>query len=175
MTTSTNVSGALAKGIAMSGIRKTVMLAAITGALIGAPMMLSTATAHADTVNWDAIAKCESAGNWASNTGNGHFGGLQFKQATWTANGGLGSPASASRAEQIRVAENVLRTQGIGAWPKCGTYAGSPVTAMPTYSASQPTPTGCQGMSSLFGINLQLFCTTISAPVQTILGTVPTR
>ena len=94
--------------------------------------MLSTATAHADTVNWDAIAKCESGGNWATNTGNGHFGGLQFKQATWTANGGIGSPANASRADQIRVAENVLRTQGLGAWPKCGAYAGSPMTTPTT-------------------------------------------
>ena len=40
--------------------------------------------------------------------------------STWRANGGSGSPHQASRAEQIRVAENVLRTQGIGAWPVCG-------------------------------------------------------
>src|ERR1700756_4316926 len=167
MTTSTNVSGALAKGTAVMGIRRTITMAAITGALVGAPMMLSTATAHADTVNWDAIAQCETGGNWASNTGNGAFGGLQFKQATWTSNGGLGSPATASRQEQIRVAENVLRTQGLGAWPKCGAYAGGP--AMPTTSSAQ-TSRGCQGMSPLFGINLQLLCTTITAPVQTILG-----
>jgi resuscitation-promoting factor RpfC len=150
------------------GIRGTVTMAAVTGAVVGAPMMLSTATAHADTVNWDAIAQCESGGNWASNGG----GGLQFKQATWSANGGFGSPATASREQQIRVAENVLRTQGIGAWPKCGAYAGSPTTPA-TWSA--PTSTGCQGMSSLFGINLQLLCTTITAPVQTILGAAPTR
>ena len=92
------------------GIRKTFTMAAITGVLAGAPLMPATATAHADTVNWDAIAQCESGGNWASNTGNGTFGGLQFKQATWTANGGFGSPATASRDEQIRVAENVLRS-----------------------------------------------------------------
>ena len=111
----------------MLGIHRTITMAAITGALAGAPMLLATATAHADTVNWDAIAQCESGGNWATNTGNGAYGGLQFKQATWTANGGFGSPATASRDEQIRVAENVLRTQGLGAWPKCGSYAGGPV------------------------------------------------
>ena len=160
----------------MMGIRKTVTMAAITGAFVGLPIMLSTAaTADADTVNWDAIAQCESGGNWRSNTGNGHFGGLQFKQATWTANGGVGSPANASRAEQIRVAENVLRTQGIGAWPKCGAYAGSPVTSMPTNSTPAPASTGCQGMRSLFGINLKLLCTTISAPVQTVMAAAPTR
>ncbi|MCV7401350.1 transglycosylase family protein [Mycobacterium fragae] len=75
---------------------------------------------QAYSVNWDAIAQCESGGNWSINTGNGFVGGLQFTPSTWHANGGSGSPASASREEQIRVAENVLRTQGIGAWPVCG-------------------------------------------------------
>ena len=70
--------------------------------------------------NWDAIAQCESGGNWAINTGNGFYGGLQFTLSTWYANGGTGMPNQASRQEQIRVAENVLHTQGIGAWPVCG-------------------------------------------------------
>lgn len=72
------------------------------------------------SVNWDAIAQCESGGNWSISTGNGFSGGLQFTSSTWHANGGSGSPANASREEQIRVAENVLRSQGIGAWPVCG-------------------------------------------------------
>ena len=153
-------------------IRRTVAMAAVASALVWAPVMLSTATAQADTVNWDAIAQCESGGNWASDTGNGHYGGLQFSQATWTANGGLGSPATASRGEQIRVAENVLRTQGLGAWPRCGAYSGGP--SMPaTWSA--PMSPGCQSVPGVLGINLRLFCTTITAPVQTILGVVPIR
>jgi hypothetical protein len=72
------------------------------------------------SVNWDAIAQCESGGNWGISTGNGFSGGLQFTSSTWHANGGSGSPANASREEQIRVAENVLHTQGIHAWPVCG-------------------------------------------------------
>jgi resuscitation-promoting factor RpfE len=72
------------------------------------------------SVNWDAIAQCESGGNWGISTGNGFSGGLQFTAGTWRANGGSGSPNSASREEQIRVAENVLHSQGIGAWPVCG-------------------------------------------------------
>jgi resuscitation-promoting factor RpfE len=72
------------------------------------------------SVNWDAIAQCESGGNWGISTGNGFSGGLQFTSSTWHANGGSGSPAYASREEQIRVAENVLHSQGIGAWPVCG-------------------------------------------------------
>lgn len=75
---------------------------------------------RAYSVNWDAIAQCESGGNWSINTGNGYSGGLQFTSGTWHANGGAGSAASASREEQIRVAENVLHSQGIGAWPVCG-------------------------------------------------------
>ena len=92
----------------------------LAGAMISAPVALGVAVASADSVNWDAIAACESGGNWAINTGNGYFGGLQFSPSTWSANGGAGMPNQASRAEQIRVAENVLRTQGIGAWPVCG-------------------------------------------------------
>lgn len=75
------------------------------------------------SVNWDAVARCESGGNWAINTGNGYYGGLQFSMGTWRANGGAGSPHSASKSEQIRVAENVLNRQGIGAWPVCGRRA----------------------------------------------------
>jgi hypothetical protein len=101
-------------------LRTTFTTAAITGGLLAAPVALSTATAHADSVNWDAIASCESGGDWSTSTGNGYHGGLQVTMSTWLANGGTGSPENASRAEQIRVAENVLGTQGRGAWPACG-------------------------------------------------------
>ncbi len=109
----------------LNHLRKTLArsfgMAAIGGAMVVAPMALGTGTASADSgVNWDAVARCESGGNWAINTGNGYYGGLQFTMGTWRANGGSGSPHMASREEQIRVAENVLRTQGIGAWPVCG-------------------------------------------------------
>jgi hypothetical protein len=76
-----------------------------------------------ESVNWDAIAQCESGGNWAINTGNGYSGGLQFTMGTWRANGGSGSPHNASRDQQIEVAENVLHTQGLRAWPVCGRRA----------------------------------------------------
>jgi len=96
----------------------------VAGAAIGVPLAFATAPAQADP-NWDAIAQCESGGNWGTNTGNGYYGGLQFTQGTWQANGGSGSPANASRGEQIRVAQNVLHSQGIGAWPVCGARGGS--------------------------------------------------
>ncbi|HEX5143011.1 MAG TPA: transglycosylase family protein [Mycobacterium sp.] len=112
-------------------IRKLAAAAALVGAFLIGLLAASgisgnAGTAHADTVNWDAIAQCESGGNWAINTGNGFYGGLQFSPATWASNGGLGNPAQASREEQIRVAENVMAKQGLGAWPKCGGQGGSP-------------------------------------------------
>jgi len=73
---------------------------------------------------WDRLAQCESGGNWAVNTGNGYSGGLQFSSGTWQANGGSGSASNASRAEQIRVAQRVLASQGWGAWPSCSARLG---------------------------------------------------
>jgi resuscitation-promoting factor RpfE len=85
-----------------------------------APPIEAPPAPKAYSVNWDAIAACESGGNWGISTGNGFSGGLQFTASTWRANGGAGSANGASREEQIRVAENVLHSQGIGAWPVCG-------------------------------------------------------
>jgi resuscitation-promoting factor RpfE len=105
----------------LKNIRKTFGLATIAGALVVAPLAMGAGTANADGgVNWDAVAACESGGNWHIATGNGYYGGLQFTLGTWRSNGGSGSPHQASRDEQIRVAENVLKSQGIKAWPVCG-------------------------------------------------------
>ncbi|MFD3506489.1 transglycosylase family protein [Nocardia sp. NPDC058666] len=107
-------------------------VAAIAGALVAAPFGLATGTASAASYNWDGVAQCESGGNWGINTGNGYYGGLQFSQSTWAANGGQGSAHNASKEEQIRVAENVLASQGVGAWPHCGQFLQS--------GASTPEP-----------------------------------
>lgn len=80
-------------------------------------------------VNWDAIAMCESSGDWAINTGNGFYGGLQFQQSTWEEFGGLAYALRAdlaTREQQIIVAERVLDVQGIGAWPTCGAHWNDP-------------------------------------------------
>ena len=73
--------------------------------------------------DWDAVARCESGGNWSINTGNGYYGGLQFSTSTWTGyGGGAYAPRAdlATREQQIAVAERVLAGQGKGAWPTCG-------------------------------------------------------
>lgn len=76
----------------------------------------------APTHNWDAVAQCESGGDWSIDTGNGFYGGLQFTLQTWRAFGGYGMPQYASKAFQIAVAERALNSQGRGAWPICGIY-----------------------------------------------------
>ena len=113
-----------------------------TAALVvgGAAAATLSMPAHAATeAQWDAVAQCESGGNWSTSTGNGFSGGLQFTASTWAANGGTGDPANASRAEQIRVAENVLATQGKGAWPVCGVGLGaaSPQQSTPAAQTQQ--------------------------------------
>ncbi|WP_433554242.1 transglycosylase family protein [Micromonospora zamorensis] len=112
------------------------------GAVTGAVALFGPAAPAQAAVNWDAIAKCESGGNWKINTGNGYYGGLQFSQGTWAGYGGKKYAARAdlaSRGEQIAVAEKVLDGQGIGAWPTCGKKGGSSggSTAKPSTKSTQ--------------------------------------
>jgi nucleoid-associated protein YgaU len=123
---------------AVSRLRTTVV-AGTTGPLALAALgtVVAPAAHAAPSVNWDAIAQCESSGNWAANTGNGFFGGLQFTQSTWKAFGGSGTPQHASREQQIAVAEKVLDGQGIGAWPVCGKHGSSGKTVSTSGSSSR--------------------------------------
>ncbi len=76
---------------------------------------------------WDSLAQCESGGNWAINTGNGYYGGLQFNLGTWRAYGGTGYPHQASRETQIAVATRLRdATGGYGSWPGCAAKLGLP-------------------------------------------------
>ncbi|MGJ6122185.1 transglycosylase family protein [Mycolicibacterium sp. Y3] len=97
---------------------------AVTGAVLGGGSLALAGHAGAATDGeWDQVARCESGGNWAINTGNGYQGGLQFSPGTWAGHGGGEyAPAAhmATKDEQIAVAERVLATQGKGAWPVCG-------------------------------------------------------
>lgn len=99
---------------------------AFTGAVIGGGGLTLAGAGHAGAATdgeWDQVARCESGGNWAINTGNGYHGGLQFSPSTWSSNGGGEfAPAAylATKEEQIAVAERVLASQGKGAWPSCG-------------------------------------------------------
>ncbi|MFF4435894.1 transglycosylase family protein [Streptomyces sp. HUAS 14-6] len=120
---------------------RAVALAGVTGAAVAAPLMAAGNASAATASQWDAVAQCESGGNWSINTGNGYFGGLQFSASTWAAYGGTAyAPQAnqASKAQQIAVAEKVLAAQGKGAWPVCGTG----LSSTPYNGSTGSTPTG---------------------------------
>ena len=78
----------------------------------------TAASAGGSQAQFEQLAQCESGGNWAINTGNGYYGGLQFNLGTWQAYGGSGLPSSASRETQIAIATKVRDASGgYGAWP----------------------------------------------------------
>jgi uncharacterized protein YabE (DUF348 family) len=93
---------------------------------IGTREVVTSNFASGSTV-WDRLAQCESGGNWAINTGNGYYGGLQFSLGTWQAYGGTGLPSEASRETQIAIATRVRDASGgYGAWPGCAASLGLP-------------------------------------------------
>lgn len=99
-------------------------LTALLCAVLLCQAILSVSSADAVSaskprVDWDAIAQCESSGNWRANTGNGHYGGLQFTQSSWKAAGGRRYAARAdlaTKSEQIATARRLAAIQGMGAW-----------------------------------------------------------
>lgn len=125
-------------------IKQAIITATVAAA--GAIAMITPAANAADTATWDALAQCESGGNWNINTGNGFYGGVQFTQQSWNGVGMSGSPASASKAEQIEAAERLLAVQGWGAWPACSAKLGLSGQANPTYTQpkSQAQPAAAQ-------------------------------
>ncbi|MFE3516831.1 transglycosylase family protein [Streptomyces sp. NPDC059166] len=101
-------------------------LAGVAGAAVAVPLMGATNASAASVDTWDAVAQCESGGNWSINTGNGYYGGLQFSASSWAAAGGTQYAARADLAtkdQQIAVAEKLLDMQGPGAW-SCASAGG---------------------------------------------------
>jgi resuscitation-promoting factor RpfA len=102
---------------------RTIARIAVAGVALGAPFAIAAAPAQASP-DWDAIAQCESGGNWSINTGNGYYGGLQFSESSWQAVGGSGLPHQHSREEQIKRGKILQSQQGWGAWPSCSAQLG---------------------------------------------------
>ncbi|MFE1410745.1 transglycosylase family protein [Streptomyces sp. NPDC058746] len=124
-------------------------LAGVAGAVVAAPLMAAGTASAATASEWDRVAQCESGGNWAINTGNGYYGGLQFSSSTWAAYGGKSyAPQAnqASKSQQIAIAEKVLKGQGKGAWPSCGvglsnsSYTGGGSTETPKTETKKAQP-----------------------------------
>lgn len=68
---------------------------------------------------WMPTYECEHGrGGWATNTGNGFYGGLQFDYGTWKANGGF---QFAPRADLATPQEQVLVASRLtyDGWPHC--------------------------------------------------------
>ena len=106
-------------------LRGAVMLGGAAAVSLGVLAAPASAAAPND---WDAVAQCESSGNWAINTGNGYYGGLQFSLSTWRAYGGPGYPHQQSRETQIAIATKVRDANGggYGSWPHCSQQLGLP-------------------------------------------------
>jgi LysM repeat protein len=121
----------------------------LVGALAATPLALATGTASA--TDWDAVAQCESSGNWHTDTGNGYGGGLQFTNSTWHAFGGSGEPEHASREQQIQVAEKVKGSQGMGAWPVCSKKAGQTSNKAGSSSSGSSSTKSASGSASSSG------------------------
>lgn len=110
-----------------SRINRASLTVTAGGAGMALPLMGTGTAEAADVDTWNKVAACESTNNWSINTGNGYYGGLQFKQSTWEAYGGTAYAPRADRAtkhQQIAVAEKVLKAQGPQAWPVCSERAG---------------------------------------------------
>ncbi|MGN0064804.1 MAG: transglycosylase family protein [Nocardioides sp.] len=110
-------------------VRKTVVTAKVLRepvaeiVRVGTKEQPSANYAGGSTV-WDRLAQCESGGNWATNTGNGYYGGLQFSASTWAAVGGTGLPHQHSREEQIKRGQILQARAGWGQWPHCASQLG---------------------------------------------------
>ncbi|MEV5138621.1 transglycosylase family protein [Streptomyces syringium] len=119
-----------------------VTLAGVAGVAVAAPLMAATSANAASVDTWDAVAQCESGGNWSINTGNGYYGGLQFSQSSWNAAGGQAyadRADHATKSQQIAVAEKLLAMQGPGAWGCAGAgglTAGGPKADVDTSGSS---------------------------------------
>lgn len=73
------------------------------------------------SLNWAALAACESGGNPSIVSRNGLYHGLyQFSVPTWRSVGGSGLPSQASPAEQTKRAMMLYERSGAGQWPTCG-------------------------------------------------------
>lgn len=123
--------------------KTTIGLAVVTGTALVSPLVLSGNASAASVDTWDRIAQCEASGNWHANTGNGHYGGLQFSPSTWAAFGGLQyAPRAdlATKEQQILVAQKTLAAQGSQAWQV--TWPGFACSGVSLTVSPEPYPGG---------------------------------
>ncbi|WP_130800284.1 transglycosylase family protein, partial [Streptomyces otsuchiensis] len=134
-----------------SPVSRASLTVTASGAGLALPLISAATAGAASSETWDKVAECESGQDWSIDSGNGHFGGLQFRQSTWEQFGGTVYAERAdlaTREEQMAVAEKVLDGQGPKAWPVCSERAGLTAgTAAPDAGprdAGQDVDTGAQ-------------------------------
>jgi len=119
-------------------------------AVVGGGAAATSASAGGSIAQFEALAQCESGGNWSTNTGNGYYGGIQFSAATWRGIGYGGLPHQASKATQIEAGQKLQGLYGWGQWPACSRKLGlsgnggvsTPTsTAASTHTHAAPAPT----------------------------------
>jgi hypothetical protein len=93
------------------------------------PEPVAASTSGVARSTWEALAGCESNGDWTIDTGNSFYGGLQFNLKSWIWAGGqryAEYPHHATKDQQIAVAERLLAIHpaGWGAWPACSAKLG---------------------------------------------------
>ncbi len=122
---SENLSGDASQSPPAAPLEATLVVVATSAPARSVP----PAVAGGDASVWDDLARCESGGNWAINSGNGYSGGLQFSHQTWHRSGGgefAEYPHEATREEQIIVAERLRAARGYAPWPACRAELGLP-------------------------------------------------
>ena len=86
-----------------------------------APAPAPAASGDVASLNWAALAACESGGNPTIVSSNGLYHGLyQFSTSTWQSVGGSGVASQASAGEQTSRAQALYSRSGVGQWPHCG-------------------------------------------------------
>ncbi|MGH9066746.1 MAG: transglycosylase family protein [Acidimicrobiales bacterium] len=121
-------------------------LAASSAAALGVTALGSLTSAAGASPSsgsvWQALANCESGGNYATDTGNGYYGAYQFSAATWHSLGYAGLPSQASPAVQDQAAARLQARSGWDQWPACSAQLGlsSYGTPAPPAGASSSAP-----------------------------------
>ncbi|WP_083974356.1 LysM peptidoglycan-binding domain-containing protein [Kitasatospora mediocidica] len=153
---SENTATAVADNAQTGRSRGRLRMAIMGGVMVALPvagLVTATSASAASTATWDAVAQCESTGNWSIANGNGFYGGLQFTSSTWAAFGGTQyAPQAnlATKGQQIAIAEKVLASQGPGAWPVCSVKAGLTAGGAPAaVDTSSSSAAGNQGAAAV--------------------------